>query len=194
MPHHKFIDELSALENGPLVGDYHILVVGTFNADIPGNDAGWFYGRPENELWCLLPRMMGLPTLHPVDRDEPIVELVNLWKQFCVDNRVVIVDMFKQVHVDLPGHADNLLHGLQPDQYTLFNFQQAFQNAHFDNVLFTWSGFGPQQGALTVNKALYVDYFAPQGANILHMLTPSNAYSKPRWFKLNSWREKYIHP
>lgn len=193
MPNHKFIDELNTLENSPRVGDYHMLVVGTFNADIPGNDAGWFYGRPENEFWCLLPRMLGFPTLHPVDRDEPIGELVQMWKRFCNDNRIVIVDMFKQVQIDLTGHADKLLYPLQPNQYTPFNFEQAFANAHFEHVLFTWKGFDAKQGTLTMNKQLYVDYFTGQGSNIMHMLTPSNAFSETRWFKLNSWRANYIH-
>lgn len=191
MPIHKFIQELIDFENNPPEGKFHMLVVGTFNADIPGNDAEWFYGRPENEFWCLLPRMMGVTTLHPIDRDEPIEKLVNMWKQFCADSRIIIVDMFKEVQIELAGHADSLLHPLQDNEYTAFNFQQAFANAHFEHVLFTWSGFTPQQGALTVNKQLYVDYFTQQGSHIMHMLTPSNAYPKTRWFKLGHWKDVY---
>lgn len=190
MPSHKFrYTDLEPLEQNPLQGKYKILVVGTFNADIAGNEATWFYGRPENEFWCLFPRMLGEPTLHPVDRDEPMEELTGLWKQFCVDNSVVIVDLFKEVLADLPDHTDARLAGLLPGQYVPFDFEAAFQNCTFDSVIFTWRGVTPN--TLTTLKNQYSTYFTARGSRMLHLLTPSNSYAKPRIFKLRQWRDAY---
>lgn len=190
MPDHKFRkSDLEFLENNPPSGKFHLLVVGTFNASIEGNNATWFYGRPENEFWCLLPRMMNEPTLHPVDRDEPIEELNGLWKQFCVDKQIIIVDLFKAVHKELTNHSDKELEQLNEDEYTPFDFETAFADTQFDTVLFTWKGMA--RNRLTVLKNQYIESFQPKGSRILHMLTPSLAYSKPRIYKLKQWRQQY---
>ena len=181
--------DLEILENNPPVGKFKILVVGTFNGDIEGNIASWFYGRPENEFWCLFPRMLELPTLHPVDRGEPIEELTHQWKNFCSENKIIIVDIFKSVNVDLPNHADANLEHLQQNQFTEFNFEQAFANCTFENVMFTWKG--EKNNTLTDFKIRYTNYFQEKESRIIHLVTPSNAYSKPRSFKLNSWIESY---
>lgn len=187
MPQHLFIDELEALENNPPQGHYHLLVVGTFNANIPGNAASWFYGRPENEFWCLLPRMMGRPTLHPVDRDEPILELTNIWKAYCAEKRIMFVDIFKEVVPVLAGHSDKYLQKLQPEEYHLFDFKTAFANTQFDAIFFTWKG--QVKGTLTNIKKQYTQFFSNTPA--LHMLTPSMAYAKSRHFKLEQWKQQY---
>src|SRR5687768_13910531 len=123
MPSHKFrYTDLEVLEQHPIQGDFHLLVIGTFNADIPGNGASWFYGRPENEFWCLLPRMMNDDTLHPVDRPEPIADLTELWKDYCSRKRVIIVDVFKEVVQDLNGHGDNELMNLNEEDYIPYDF------------------------------------------------------------------------
>lgn len=190
MPNHLFrYTDLELLENNPPQGKYHILVVGTFNAAIEGNEATWFYGRPENEFWCLLPRMMNEPTLHPVDRDEPIEELTAKWKQFCIDKRIILVDLFKAVHKELTNHSDKELKQLNENEYIAFDFERAFTEAQFDAVLFTWVGM--DNNRLTILKNQYIDFFEPKGSSIMHMLTPSLAYAKPRNFKLAQWRQQY---
>ncbi len=190
MPDHKFkYSDLSPLEQNPLQGKYHLLVVGTFNPARDNNPARWYYGRPENEFWCLLPRMMNQPSLHLVDRDESPDELANLWKKYCQHRRIVIIDIFKEVFVELPDYSDSHLQHLHPDQYTPFNFEQAFANAHFDGLLFTWKGQIPNR--LTTLKQQYINFFQQKGTHIMHMLTPSMAYSKSRTFKLNQWKEQY---
>jgi G:T/U-mismatch repair DNA glycosylase len=181
--------DLESLENNPLLGKYKILVVGTFNGAIDGNAATWFYGRPENEFWCLFPRMLGFPTLHPVDRDETIEELTAKWKQFCKVNGIIIVDLFKTILVDIPNHADKNLEVLNPNQVIPFDFKKAFNNCTFEKVLFTWKG--QNKNLLTNFKNQYIQFFEKKGSEMGHLLTPSNAYSKSRYFKLNSWREVY---
>jgi len=190
MPQHllKHTD-LEPLENHPLKGEYEILVVGTFNGDMEGNLATWFYGRPENEFWCLFPKMLNQKSLHPVDCDENIPVLKGKWKQFCKDNKIIIVDLFKDILVDLPNHADKNLAVLQPNQYIAFDFKTAFAYCRFKHVMFTWKGM--KKNTLTDLKQQYIYYFQSKGSKIVHLLTPSLAYAKARSFKLNNWKEVY---
>lgn len=192
MPEHLFkYSDLEVLENNPLEGDYEILIVGTFNGDIEGNLATWFYGRPENEFWCLFPRMLDKPSLHTVDRDEDINVLTTIWKQFCIDNKIVIVDLFKDILIDLPNHSDKLLAKLGPQEYIAFDFETAFENCSFRKVMFTWKGISPN--TLTSFKQEYINLFEQKGSSIAHLLTPSLAYAKSRYFKLNQWKAAYQH-
>jgi G:T/U-mismatch repair DNA glycosylase len=192
MTKHLFKDkDLEPLENHPQQGEYNILIVGTFNGDIEGNLATWFYGRPENEFWCLLPRMLGKESLHPVDRDEHIDELTLLWKQFCRENKIIIVDLFKEILITLPNHSDKNLQTLQRDQYIPFDFKKAFANCNFKKVMFTWKGM--KNNVLKTLKLEYIDFFKQRGSSVAHLLTPSLAYSKSRYFKLKQWKEAYIN-
>jgi len=180
MPEHLFKQtDLELLENHTPKGEYEILVVGTFNGDIEGNLATWFYARPENEFCCLFPRMLGKSTLHPVDREESIQELTFLWKRFCNDNKIIIVDLFKDIIVDLPNHSDKNLAVLQPNQYIAFDFQKAFGNCKFKRVMFTWKGM-VKNNALTNLKVQYINYFQCRGSRIAHLLTPSMSYAKSK--------------
>lgn len=190
MPVHKFNEsDLIPLEQNPLQGSYHMLVIGTFNPARNDNPAQWFYGRPENEFWYLFPRMMGFQSLHPADTDETLTRAYDSWTQFCIEKRIIIIDIFKEVFVELPNYADKHLHDLQPSQYSPFLFQQAFANVTFERVLFTWKG--QQRNALTMLKQQYINFFEPRGSRIMHMVTPSLAYAESRYLKLHSWREQY---
>ena len=94
---HLFLSDLENIEKKNLKGNYEILIVGTFNANIKGNSAPWFYGRPENEFWYLLPSMLGFNSLHPNDNESKIEDLVPKWKLFCESQKIIIVDIFKTI-------------------------------------------------------------------------------------------------
>lgn len=165
------------------------MVIGTFNASISGNTAQWFYGRPENEFWCLFPRMLGFETLHPVDRNEDETQLAELWRGFCRTNKIIIVDLFKEVKVHLPNHADSNLQKLKKEEYLRFEFEKAFKKCEFDYVIFTWKG--TNKNTLTDLKNEYINFFSKKVSKIVQLITPSNSYSKPRHFKLKQWKEAY---
>lgn len=81
--------------------DTEILVLGTFNPDIPeGPD--FFYGRPRNYLWQLLPRCWELPTL----RYSPLAAKYEFMSQYKVDFADLIAS------VDVPegqeGNVDDV--------------------------------------------------------------------------------------
>jgi G:T/U-mismatch repair DNA glycosylase len=97
---HKFIDflTLDKLDFKP-----KILIVGTFNPLIEGNDANWFYGRKENNFWDVLPRIHGEPSLKNASPKE--------WKRFCKRNLIAITDLISCIDdADLnnPDHVSLL--------------------------------------------------------------------------------------
>jgi len=75
------------------------LIIGTFNPEWPapnaegqeGNNAGWFYGRTDNDgradnnFWEVLPRLYGEPNL----RNSPPGD----WKTFCHNKLIAITDL-----------------------------------------------------------------------------------------------------
>ncbi len=192
MPAHRFIDELSGIEADGFNRDFNVLVVGTFNAaehDGLNNDALWYYGRKKNEFWYLLPQMLGHQSLH--QRENPDTnpnELAEKWKVFCSQNGVVIVDIYKLINGDLPNHGDAAIEN--PDQYEFFDYQRAFQQVHFNNILFTWKS-RTNKNILGRRKEEMHNWFSERGSRILHMITPSYNYRKRKEIKLESWQQLY---
>jgi hypothetical protein len=187
---HKFAEELMDLELTSAQSHYHLLVIGTFNAEKENNVAEWFYGRPENEFWCFLPRMIGQPTMHPVDSDKTPNDLVCEWKSFCKHHSIIIVDIFKEVFVPLESYSDELLDKLQDDEYIPFEFEKAFIDTTFDGILFTWKGNKGNKCLARVKRKI-TPFLQKRSKYILHMITPSNTYNKPRIFKLKEWKKEY---
>lgn len=181
--------DLEVLENKPPLGKFKILVVGTFNGNIEGNTANWFYGRPENDFWYLFPQMLGIQSLHPSHRKESMNDLILIWKKFCIENKIYIVDLFKDVSVNLKTHSDKNLHNLSPNEYTLFNFKKSFSNCTFDFIMFTWKG--QVKNTLTSIKKEYEIFFSQKNSKVIHLVTPSRAYRKSRDFKLKQWKFEY---
>jgi len=192
MPVHRFFAELNDLEQNPITGQYNILVIGTFNAaDQVGlvNDAEWFYGRNKNQFWFLFPQLLGYHSLHR--REHPNVALEALaeeWRNFCGENGIKVVDIFKTIEGVLPNHGDGAIEN--PLVYETFNYEQAFGNCTFDHVLFTWKG-RTLNNTLGVLKENAHDWFIEQGAVVHHMITPSPVFRRPREWKLEWWLNEF---
>ncbi len=69
-----------------------ILLLGTFNPDTPGNTADFFYGRPRNFMWTLLPGVFGEASL----KHSPISEKRNFMQRYKID----FIDLISEVVVD----------------------------------------------------------------------------------------------
>lgn len=81
--HHKF-EHYLGLET--IDFEPETLIVGTFNPALPaGNPSEWFYGRPGNYFWDVLPRLYGSPSLMGGAPAE--------WKQFCRQHRIALTDL-----------------------------------------------------------------------------------------------------
>jgi len=192
MHNHRFINELNSLEATPINGRFSTLVIGTFNSenqDGLNNDSLWYYGRCQNEFWYLFPQINGYQSLH--QRDHPDIsprQLSVKWKDYCLQNRVVIVDIFKSISTHLTSHSDSVIEN--PEQFVFFDYQTAFQQVQFNNILFTWKS-RTNKHILGRRKEEIHNWFSQKGSRILHMITPSYAYRKRKEIKLESWLQIY---
>lgn len=88
---HKFRDHIISSKT-------EILIIGTFNPDIPeGPD--FFYGRPRNFLWQLLPQAFGIPSLK--------YATLKAKKDFMRDYRVDFADLISSVNAEA-GQEQNV--------------------------------------------------------------------------------------
>jgi hypothetical protein len=148
---HRYIDELNELENNKtfcgeqLNQSCRFLIIGTFNPDANSctktNNAEWFYGRKKNNLWRFLPRALSLESLHLSDK--PDVSITE-WKQFCIDQRIVFIDLIKSVVTEtpLPDFGDNEVEARISDNLnntTIFNIESAFNGITFEKVIYSLS-------------------------------------------------------
>ncbi len=152
---HRFREELIRLEREKIFCNRNIelsncvLVIGTFNPDyqsypVESNNAEWFYGRTEkNKFWRYFPSALTGNSLHP--QDDTIGGALS-WKQYCVTNRVVIIDMLKSIDHDLvlTSQKDGELEfRISEDlsNVSIFNIAEAFHGVTFEKVLYSlkWS-------------------------------------------------------
>jgi G:T/U-mismatch repair DNA glycosylase len=80
--------------------DTEILLVGTFNPDIPNNSADFFYGRARNHLWTLLPSVYKLPSLKKATKEEKIIFI----RQYHID----FTDLIDTVDVEEVDNYDDI--------------------------------------------------------------------------------------
>ncbi|MFA6335602.1 MAG: hypothetical protein WCX48_08630 [Bacteroidales bacterium] len=86
---HKFIDNLEPKWN------FETLYIGTFNPQIfdkknvKNNSIDYFYGRPRNLFWDVMPRIHNKSTLLNASKDEKIV--------FLKENKIAITDLVTSV-------------------------------------------------------------------------------------------------
>lgn len=210
MIQHRFLDELEDLENNQrfcgknLAGAYKYLIVGTFNPDdqscVQHNGAIWFYGRCENHFWYLLPMSLGLPSLHPVDNpDLSLNQLKILWKKFCIENRIVIIDLLKFIpeppKQQLPDFKDISIEAAINNAgiavCTFFNVQDAFYGVSFEKVLITRSTWDKIENIYVIKELMQKTLIRLNCINfnsqIYDLVTPSPR-GGTRDQKLEKWR------
>ena len=74
------------------------LIIGTFNPETPQNEADFFYGRPQNHLWKLLPLAFGENSLKRASLEQK--------QQFIDKHHIGFVDLINGVAVE-PGQEAN---------------------------------------------------------------------------------------
>ena len=110
---HKFENDLG-LEK--LDFDPVTLIVGTFNpALLDSNPSEWFYGRPGNYFWDVLPRIYGAPSLLGATPAE--------WKQFCRDHKIALTDLISCIEdADTANPEHNKILAGFSDNAIVYNF------------------------------------------------------------------------
>jgi G:T/U-mismatch repair DNA glycosylase len=74
------------------------LLLGTFNPDVEGNEADFFYGRPRNSMWRLLPIAFGAEDLKSATLPEKLA--------FIKTHQISFIDLIAEVEVDAGEEAN----------------------------------------------------------------------------------------
>lgn len=78
------------------------LVIGTFNPETIENTADFFYGRPRNFLWVLIPRAFNIDSLKELSLSHKL--------EFIKNYRIDFIDLIKEVEVEeVANYNDNYL-------------------------------------------------------------------------------------
>ncbi|WP_247233353.1 hypothetical protein [Telluribacter sp. SYSU D00476] len=146
---HRFNPELNALENNhtffghPVHPQSRFLFIGTFNPSddscLEPNTSEWFYGRVKNKFWKYMPTALTGVSLHPADGH---LGYPQTWKDYCVDQRIVIIDLIKTIETDdvLPNFSDRVVDSKIADDLgntVYFDIRAAFAGITFEKVIYS---------------------------------------------------------
>ncbi len=121
--------------------DTEILILGTFNPDIPIGPT-FFYGRPRNYLWQLLPGCFLLPSL----KDQPLPIKQIFMQQYRID----FADLIHSVDVSL-------------------NQINNFKDSYIDSRVHQWKNIIALINSLNNIKAVYFTRKTFQGISNINM-------------------------
>jgi G:T/U-mismatch repair DNA glycosylase len=96
---HKFIDH-------QIDPNTETLIIGTFNPEIEGNKAEFFYGRSKNYLWTLVPIALGYDNLKGNTKHEKIA--------FIKKHKIDFIDLISEIEVqdnEKLNYTDTLIDG-----------------------------------------------------------------------------------
>ncbi len=196
---HRYLGELERIEQNrlfcgqPINAESNILIIGTFNPSnescLKPNIAQWFYGRNQSKFWKYFPTALTGQSLHPTDNH---VGYPQTWKQFCITNKVVIIDLVKSININdiLPNFGDReveckINHDLTNTDY--FDIPTAFNGVTFNKVLYslTWSDNKVQRLRRIrdiINQSLLDNGCIQDLQQIKYCLTPSRNDAYQSWY------------
>jgi len=125
---------LHKFRNHKISPDTNILIIGTFNPDVQGNEADFFYGRSRNFLWSLLPKVFGEKSLKPSTLEEK-----QLFKRrYGID----FIDLIDEIEVEA-GNENNYADVFIDDKVTawkdiisVIKFNQNIRQIYFTRKTF----------------------------------------------------------
>lgn len=195
---HRFINDLAAIENNQafcgqaIARKSNLLMIGTFNPDddscIKQNNAQWFYGRNQSKFWRYFPLALTRTSLHPSDgyRGSP-----QIWKDYCVANKIVIIDLIKSIEATQPleDFGDRRVNAIMHDNLdnvNCFNIKKAFNGITFDKVIYSllWSDSTIRrlrQIKNNINQSLLHTNCIQNVNQIRYCSTPSRNDAQPSW-------------
>lgn len=195
---HRYINELNTIEqqrffcDSPINIKSDILIIGTFNPSDDScekeNIAQWFYGRTKSNFWRYFPTALIGQSLHPSDNH---VGHPHTWKQFCVTNKVVIIDLIKSIESNelLPNFGDKEVESkINQDlaNVSYFDISKAFNGVTFEKIIYslTWSDNKIQRLRRIrnlINESLLGNGCIQNNQQIKYCLTPSRNDAYQSW-------------
>jgi hypothetical protein len=157
------------------------LIIGTFNPSWPiqNNNSEWFYGRTHdingnqnNNFWEVLPRLYGSISLINSNAD--------VWKRFCLDNRIAITDIINSVN-DADEQNDN--HQRMMGSFKDDDLSESFYDFKYTNIVGILRRHPTIRNIYitrSISQTYWKNIFYPTkkyceafGVNLISLITPS---------------------
>lgn len=143
-----------------------ILIIGTFNPDTPENVADFFYGRPRNFLWILVPAAFGDGSLKECAKSEKLA--------YIKYRKLDFIDLIAEVNVDTPNdYADSYLDKMVTGWNDIIH--RAEQLQYLKKICFTRKTFS---GIPNMKKRIETisDFCEQKGITFQYLPTPARFY------------------
>ncbi len=175
---HKFL-------NNEIPPDTEILVVGTFNPEIPGNAANFFYSRGQNVFWELMSAIFEEKCVRYESKNEK--------KAFIKRHKIAFADLIEEINLDekeASTYSDRFLDKHLNTATCKDIAGEIARLKHLKKVCFTRSSFG---GIPNIKKK--IDEIAAQCKNKEHpkrfacLPTPANCRRIDPQKRFAVWKE-----
>lgn len=175
------------------------LIIGTFNPEnawAPNNDAEYFYGRPRNYFWRILPRFAGEPSIHRLDVHSQIDFLQR--KKIAVTDLLIEIegaDINNLEHIQLiNGFLDDDVNNFAPLRWNTQRIIHYLTVNDVKAVYFTKLG---GNGVFEPQMVIIEDFCHENGISVKRLHTPSGqglGGGRPRENKLiHAWFNQAGH-
>jgi G:T/U-mismatch repair DNA glycosylase len=155
------------------------LIVGTFNPDADKNPAKFFYGRPRNYLWKLLPGAFGHRDLRGSSVDEKL--------EFIRRNKIDFIDLIERVEVQSHKAANYSDRYLDKQKICWRNISSEITGLRLKRAIFTRKTFGDVPNIRQQVDRL-ADVFQIGGIPFRALSTPARFYDDR---KQKEWNEAF---
>lgn len=180
---HKFYDYLK-LRN--IDFEPETLLVGTFNPEVEGNKAEWYYGRFDNNFWDVLPRLYGSKSMR--------CSTPNEWKGFCKEHKIAITDLICSIEDADMNKKENVAKLKTFSDKLIANDFKNFEFNKVDNLLSNHKTIKNVYLTRGISDTFWKNLWKPiekySNENDLHearLITPSGYafYQQAKYNKLN---------
>lgn len=169
---HKF------LKSYPLEGK-KILIVGTFNPDVPCNKAEFFYGRAKNYFWDLLPSMFGKESLKgDVPKQKEFLETYDIE----LSDLILLVALNE---ADICNYGDDKLKDVK--EYNTDNILEILKKSNTKEVYFTRKSFDKSVENIKKEIVKIKDFCDKNSIKFRFLPTPARFAANEK--KRQEWRE-----
>lgn len=171
---HKFLDLY------PLQGK-KIVIIGTFNPDVPCNKAEFFYGRVQSHFWTLLPKVFDKESLKGnVQKQKEFLELYDIE----LSDLILSVELNEE---DICSYGDDKLTNVR--LYNTDNIIKSLAKGKTKEVYFTRKTF--YKSVENIKKEIYKikEYCEQNSIKFRFLPTPARFYNEK---KLEEWRECFF--
>jgi hypothetical protein len=147
------------------------LIIGTFNPDIKANCADFFYGRPHNHLWTILPGVFGEEGLKGKTKEAKL--------RFIRAKRIDFIDLIWALESEPPDYSDTCLDKMQGVRWREDIIEQIDELRSLKRVCVSRKGFDdvPNIGKKVDEIATHLKG-RPIVFKCVH--TPARAYSRAK--------------